>query len=164
MPSIDFNSRLEAFGLEPLSKPMAASTLLCRPQMSYSTLCQLLGSSGSDAGSVATTPECDDPAVAEQVEIRIRYEAYIRKQEAQAERQARLEHLRIPEELDYEQVAGLRNEAREKLRRFRPATVGMASRIAGVTPADVAVLLVALERLRRHASCISPETTARNEA
>jgi len=140
VPSMEFNRRLEEAGLEPISKAMPASSLLCRPEMSYPLLARLLSGDGE-------TGRRGD--VAEQVEIAIRYEAYIRKQEALVERSARLEHLPIPDDLDYGRVAGLRTEAREKLGRFRPATVGMASRISGVTPADVSVLLVALRRLRR---------------
>lgn len=135
-PSVEFNQRLTEMGMEPLSKNMPASSLLCRREMNYGSLMGLLGDEG------------EEETVGEQVEIRIRYEAYIRKQEMQAERSRRLEHLSIPEDMDYGHVSGLRNEAREKLIRFRPATVGMASRIAGVTPADVAVLLVALEKMR----------------
>ena len=155
VPSLELNGRLERLGLERLSKAMPASALLCRPEMSYGLLCQLLGQA-SEPGAGCRAPGSDLQSVGQQVEIRIRYETYIRKQEAQVERCARLDHLPIPAELDYGQVAGLRTEAREKLERFRPATVGMASRIAGVTPADVAVLLVALEKSRRSreaASC-----------
>lgn len=137
-PSLEFNRRLERLGIEPLSKEMAAGALLCRPEMDYRVLSQALGGVGEE-----------DQGVVEQVEVRIRYDAYIRKQEAQVERSAKLEQLSIPGSLDYDGVAGLRLEAREKLARFQPATVGMASRISGVTPADVAVLLVALEKRRR---------------
>ncbi|MHB8990052.1 MAG: tRNA uridine-5-carboxymethylaminomethyl(34) synthesis enzyme MnmG [Chloroflexota bacterium] len=137
MPSLEFNRQLEGLGIEPLSKNMAASALLCRPEMDYGLLCQV------------TWAEAEVDGVAEQVEIRVRYEAYIRKQEAQVERSAKLEHVAIPEAMDYREVAGLRREAEEKLARYRPATLGMASRISGVTPADVVVLLVAVEKRRR---------------
>ena len=137
-PSAEFNRRLREMDMEPLSKTMTASALLCRREMTYRTLSMLVDG-------------CEDVEddVGEQVEIRTRYESYIRKQAMQAERSRRLEQLAIPQGIDYGQVMGLRNEAREKLARFRPATVGMASRIGGVTPADVAVLLVALEKMRR---------------
>lgn len=137
VPSVEFNRQLEAVGVEPISKNMPASALLCRPEMDYNLLCRIAGM------------EAEPDGVAEQVEIAIRYEAYIRKQEAQVERASKLEHVAIPEGLDYREVPGLRREAIEKLARFRPATVGMASRISGVTPADVAVLLVAVEKRRR---------------
>lgn len=135
-PSNEFNQRLTNMGLEPLSKSMPASALLCRPGVSYSIVASLLG------------PNLEGD-VGEEVEVRIRYDAYIRKQAAGVERSRKLDQMTIPESLDFALVAGLRNEAREKLSRFRPMTVGMASRIGGVTPADVAVLVVALEKARR---------------
>ncbi len=138
VPSLESNRQLERFGIEPLSKTMPASALLCRPEMDYRRLCDALGMGGEE-----------DPGVIEQVEVRTRYEAYIRKQETRVERSAKLEQLAIPEGMDFGEVTGLRREAQEKLARFQPATVGMASRISGVTPADVAVLLVALEKRRR---------------
>jgi tRNA uridine 5-carboxymethylaminomethyl modification enzyme len=139
VPSVEFNARLQRFGMAPISKPLPASALLCRPGTDYRLLCRVMGEQGEE-----------DDGTTEQVEIRVRYEAYIRKQETQVERSAKLEHLAIPEQLDFREVAGLRAEAREKLIRYQPATVGMASRINGVTPADVAVLLVALEKRRRN--------------
>jgi tRNA uridine 5-carboxymethylaminomethyl modification enzyme len=89
--------------------------------------------------------------VGEQVEVRIRYAPYIQKQQAQAERTLKLDSLQIPADIDYSGVMGLRNEAREQLARYRPATIGMASRINGVTSADVAVLLIWVEKRRRSA-------------
>jgi len=147
VPSTRFNGDLERLGIEPLSKPMQAAALLCRPGVGYELVRDALGGEGEH-----------DPAVVEQVEIRLRYHAYIRKQEAQVERMARLEHLAIPDGMDYHSLSGLRREAREKLSRYRPATVGMASRISGVTPADIAVLLVAMERLRRNGGVVGPHT------
>lgn len=151
-PSVEFNSRLGSLGVEAISKTTSAGSLLCRPEVDYSLAVEAAG--GGDP----------DPAVGEQVEIRIRYEPYIRKQELLAERSARMEQLAIPERLDYSQVGGLRNEAREKLARFRPATVGMAGRIAGVTPADVAVLMVALNKRRRGAGGERRETSRLDSA
>jgi tRNA uridine 5-carboxymethylaminomethyl modification enzyme len=87
---------------------------------------------------------------AEQTEISAKYASYIAKQEAQVERTRRLEEHPIPAEFPYEQITSLKVEARQKLSRFRPATVGQASRIAGVTPADIAVLLVHLKRANSH--------------
>jgi len=86
------------------------------------------------------------PRLAERVEVEARYEAYIEKELARVERIRHLEERPIPDGIDYAALAGLRNEAKEKLARFRPATLGQASRIAGVTPGDVAVLMVHLER------------------
>jgi tRNA uridine 5-carboxymethylaminomethyl modification enzyme len=93
-----------------------------------------------------------DPTVeeaAEQTEISAKYSGYISKQESEVARTRKLEDRHIPEDFPYETVPSLKTEARQKLIRFRPVTVGQASRIAGVTPADIAVLLV---HLKRHAA------------
>ncbi|MEM8836260.1 MAG: tRNA uridine-5-carboxymethylaminomethyl(34) synthesis enzyme MnmG [Planctomycetota bacterium] len=96
--------------------------------------------------------ETRDPVVMESAETVLaerQYEGYIRRQRAEAKRQADMERRRIPQTLDYTVVEGLRNEAREVLHRFRPSTFGVASRLEGVTPADLSVLMVATARLRR---------------
>jgi tRNA uridine 5-carboxymethylaminomethyl modification enzyme len=94
--------------------------------------------------------ELSDPLVeeaAEQTEIAAKYQGYIVKQEAEVARNRRLEERPIPQDFPYDTVPSLKTEARQKLARFRPATVGQASRIAGVTPSDIAVLLVHLKRM-----------------
>jgi len=92
----------------------------------------------------------DFPADAkEQAEINIKYEGYIKKQQAQVEHQTRMEKWRIPADIDYAGIRGLRIEAAEKLGQIRPENLGQASRISGVSPADIAVLLVYLERIKR---------------
>ena len=85
----------------------------------------------------------------QQVEIAITYEGYIRKQKEQVAHMEKLEDKLLPEEIDYSVVPSLRDEAREKLAAIRPRSVGQASRISGVSPADVSVLLVWLEQQRR---------------
>jgi tRNA uridine 5-carboxymethylaminomethyl modification enzyme len=85
--------------------------------------------------------------VAEQVQIEAKYAGYIEKQRVEVARFRRLEDRRLPSHLDYEALVGLRTEAREKLAYVRPATVGQATRLAGVNPADISVLLVHLKRL-----------------
>jgi tRNA uridine 5-carboxymethylaminomethyl modification enzyme len=87
--------------------------------------------------------------VRERVEVALKYEGYLRRQEAEAARLARLEDVHLPEDLDYAQLVGLSNEAREKLGRERPRSLGQASRIRGVTPAAVAVLATHVEARRR---------------
>src|SRR5436853_4801027 len=99
----------------------------------------------------ALLPDLDmgDPVVeeaAEQTEIAAKYAGYIVKQEAEVERTRKLEERAIPPNFPYESLTSMKVEARQKLSRFRPASVGQASRIAGVTPADIAVLLVHLNR------------------
>ena len=85
-------------------------------------------------------------AVIEQVEIGIKYEGYIKKQLAQVEQMHRLEEKKIPEDIDYKAIHGLRLEAAEKLDRIRPMNIGQAGRISGVSPADVSVLLIYLQK------------------
>ena len=81
----------------------------------------------------------------EEVEIQIKYEGYIKMQEAQVEKFKKLETKLLPEELDYEQIKGLSLEARQKLNKFKPRSIGQASRISGVSPADISVLLIYLQ-------------------
>ena len=90
------------------------------------------------AAGLAAFPE----DISARVEIEAKYAGYIGRQEAEALRLRGLEHHSLPADLDYQQIPGLRTEARQRLVRFRPATIGHASRISGVTPADLAVLLV----------------------
>ena len=78
----------------------------------------------------------------EQVEVEIKYEGYIRRQQAAIDEQRRLENRLLPEDTDYDAIVGLRKEAQEKLGKIRPRSIGQASRISGVSPADVSVLLV----------------------
>ena len=89
--------------------------------------------------------------MAEQVNINIKYDGYIRRQLKQVEQFKKLETKRLPEDLDYDMVNGLRIEAKQKLKEYRPVSVGQASRIAGVSPADISVLLVYMESYRRNA-------------
>ncbi|MBQ2063502.1 MAG: tRNA uridine-5-carboxymethylaminomethyl(34) synthesis enzyme MnmG, partial [Firmicutes bacterium] len=84
-----------------------------------------------------------------QAEVEIKYEGYIDKQLRQIERFRKLEERTLPEDADYENITGLRIEAAQKLTAMRPATLGMASRISGVSPADIQVLLIWLEQQRR---------------
>ena len=82
----------------------------------------------------------------EQVEIEIKYEGYIKRQQAQIDEMRRLEKKLIPTDMDYREISGLRLEAAEKLAKIRPASIGQASRISGVSPADISVLLIHLAR------------------
>ncbi|MFY9377409.1 MAG: tRNA uridine-5-carboxymethylaminomethyl(34) synthesis enzyme MnmG, partial [Peptococcia bacterium] len=87
--------------------------------------------------------------VCEQIDIQIKYEGYIKKQMAQVERFEKLEGKRLPPDIDYDKIHGLSSEARQKLNKQRPQSVGQASRISGVSPADISVLLIYLEQQRR---------------
>ena len=86
--------------------------------------------------------------VKNEVEIQIKYEGYIKLQEEQVEKFKKLEYKILPKDTDYEQIKGLRLEARQKLNKIRPNSVGQASRISGVSPADISVLLIYLEQLK----------------
>jgi tRNA uridine 5-carboxymethylaminomethyl modification enzyme len=118
--------------------------LLRRPDVSYAGLMALPG-----AG-----PAVDDPAVAEQVEVSIKYAGYIDRQRVEVDRQREHEATRLPEDIDYAAVRGLSTEVRQKLAAQRPETVGQAARISGVTPAAISLLLVHLKR--REASAAAP--------
>ncbi|HEU4327552.1 MAG TPA: tRNA uridine-5-carboxymethylaminomethyl(34) synthesis enzyme MnmG [Roseiflexaceae bacterium] len=133
-PSIATNARLAEAGVPPLSGEASAEELLRRPELRYAQIQAAL--------DLPEAPEF----VVEQVEIEAKYGGYIAKQQREVERVRRMELRMLPPDLDYQSVRGLRNEARQVLARFRPATLGQAARLAGINPADVAVLLIALER------------------
>jgi tRNA uridine 5-carboxymethylaminomethyl modification enzyme len=134
-PSTEVNERLGTAGLPPLTDGANALQLLRRPEISYELIANLVPS---------PSPLTDD--VIEQVSIEAKYAGYIAKQQREVERLRRLEERPIPTDFDYNAVNGLRNEAREKLMHFRPATIGQASRLPGVNPPDVSILLIHLER------------------
>jgi tRNA uridine 5-carboxymethylaminomethyl modification enzyme len=119
-----------------LEREHSLADLLRRPEVSYNNLMALPG-----AG-----PGTSDPQVAEQVEIQAKYQGYIDRQKTEIEHRARQEDLRLPADLDYAQVRGLSIEVQQKLNRAKPETVGQASRVSGVTPAAISVLLVHLKR------------------
>ena len=135
-PSAETEALLAGAGISPLRTPMTLFALLAR-EGDYRAL----------AAVFDLPPLADD--VREEVEITARYDGYIRKQEEQIARMERLESRRIPAEFDYAAVTSLRLEAAEKLSAVRPRSIGQASRISGVSPADISVLLVYLERARR---------------
>ena len=93
-----------------------------------------------------TRPENISDVVAEQVEISLKYEGYISRQMSQAKQFKRLENRKLPDDINYEEISGLRLEARQKLNKIRPISIGQASRISGVSPADIAVLIVFLDK------------------
>ena len=128
---------------QSIEREYTLADLLKRPRATYSGLMTLRRSDGSALGG----PPVADAAVAEQVEISIKYAGYIARQEDEVARQESHETTRIPESLDYEDVRGLSFEVRQKLRDQRPETIGQASRISGVTPAAISLLLVHIKRL-----------------
>lgn len=132
-PSEALNSLLEEKGTSPLSAGVRLCDLIKRPQLSYKDL----------APFDKDRPLLPDD-VAEKVEIEIKYEGYITRQRAQVAEMLRLEKRTIPEDINYDDVYGLRLEAKEKLNKVKPKNIGQASRISGVSPADISVLLIHL--------------------
>jgi len=137
---LNLNALKTETGLEGVSRDYRLSDLLKRPGVTYTELAQAAHAhAGADAG-------VDDALVAEQVEIQIKYAGYIARQDEDVRRMAQQETSPIPPDLDYDHVPSLSIEVRQKLKTVRPQTVGQASRISGVTPAAVSLLLVYLKR------------------
>ena len=136
-PTQEIKAKLEQAGLEPIRNATTLHELLRRPGVSYDKLRELF-----------VLPELSDE-VKQEVEISVRYEGYIKKQLEQVAHMEKLEEKLLPEDIDYSKVPSLRDEGREKLAKIRPRSVGQASRISGVSPADVSVLLVWLEQQKR---------------
>lgn len=134
-PSDSLNEMLVKVGTAPLSTGAKLADLIRRPQVSYEML----------APFDPNRPDLER-MVAEQVEIAIKYEGYIKKQLEQVEHMRALERKPLPQTIDYRGIEGLRLEAREKLEKVRPLNIGQASRISGVSPADISVLLIYLEQ------------------
>ena len=134
-PSAELNEFLESRGTAPVHDGASLLALLRRPQVRYGDLRQF-------------DPDMPDlpPEAAEQVEISVKYEGYIQRQAQEVEELRRMEGRKLPPDLDYAAIQGLRLEAREKLAAVRPLDLGQASRISGVSPADVAALMIYLER------------------
>jgi tRNA uridine 5-carboxymethylaminomethyl modification enzyme len=131
---------LESLGTIPLEESQSAAKLLRRPQVTFADLLALV--SPDDRDRIASAP----PEVVEQLDLHARYAGYIRRQMAEIKRHRANETLEIPCDFDYKSLGGLTFEATEKLGRIRPATLGQASRIPGVSPADISVLLVHVHR------------------
>ncbi|MCR5663398.1 MAG: tRNA uridine-5-carboxymethylaminomethyl(34) synthesis enzyme MnmG [Oscillospiraceae bacterium] len=133
-PSPALDAWLTGRGTAPAAAGCSLADLIRRPQLSYAELAPF------DPGRPALPR-----AVAEEAEIKLKYEGYIRRQLRQVEEFARLEERTLPADLDYDAIPGLRLEAREKLKKLRPENFGRAGRISGVSPADLAVLMIAVE-------------------
>ncbi|MBE2913028.1 tRNA uridine-5-carboxymethylaminomethyl(34) synthesis enzyme MnmG [Anoxybacillus flavithermus] len=122
-------------GGSELKDGIRAADLLKRPEMTYEHI-----------QMIAPAEQPIDPEVAEQVEIQIKYEGYIEKSLQQVEKLKKMENKKIPEDIDYDAITGLATEARQKLKQVRPLSIAQASRISGVNPADISILLVYLEQ------------------
>jgi tRNA uridine 5-carboxymethylaminomethyl modification enzyme len=137
-PSAQTNRLLAERGYPEIRHPVSAHDFLCGVDVRISML--------QDLGVV---PRDVDPEALREAETRAKYSGYIARQQGEVHRMRRFEERAIPDALDYDGVQGLRSEARERLERVRPGTVGQASRIAGVAPSDISILMVHLERERR---------------
>ena len=138
-PSDAVNDLLVSRETSPITTGVRLDELLRRPQLDYKCL----------APFDSNRPDLPDDVI-QKVETEVKYEGYLRRQEAQVKELRRLEKRLIPEDIDYDKVTGLRDEAREKLKKIRPHSVGQASGISGVNPADVTVLLIYLGREARN--------------
>jgi tRNA uridine 5-carboxymethylaminomethyl modification enzyme len=136
-PDKTVNEYLTGRGSAPLEEPVTLDRLLKRPELTY-----------EDIEHLAPPPSPLSHRVREQVEIECKYEGYLRRQSQEAQKFKNLESTRIPTDFSYEQVPGLSNEVRQKLSEVRPVSLGQASRIPGVTPAALSILLVYLKRRR----------------
>lgn len=133
---------LQKYKSTPLTSGASIVELIRRPELSYEILKNI------DSGRPEFPAELTDE-VSEQINIAIKYDGYIRRQKRQVEQFKKLENKKIPDDMDYDKVKSLRLEALQKLKEYRPVSIGQASRISGVSPADISVLLVYLEEFMR---------------
>jgi len=136
------NERLLDLGSSPIDQQVKLSSLITRPFVSSDDL--KLWS--EEFNSVAVEASLEHPDSVEQAEIVLKYEGYIQREEEMANKLNRLENVKIPEELDYREMKSLSIEAKEKLSKIKPVTIGQASRVSGVSPSDISVLLIHLGR------------------
>jgi tRNA uridine 5-carboxymethylaminomethyl modification enzyme len=144
----------QEIGINRLGQMFTARELLRRPEVHYHQIAQLAQRVEKDR--LRETPQDDPPLllpimaeeIAQEIELQVKYESYIRKQEQLVQRTQRLEEMHIPDTINYQAMPHLRTEARQKLTRTQPRTVGQASRVEGVTPADIAILMIYLEKQR----------------
>jgi tRNA uridine 5-carboxymethylaminomethyl modification enzyme len=120
-------------------KGYTLAQLLCRPENDYAALLAAYPEGVKDHGSDINF----------QIELQLKYAGYINRQYSEIEKLSHVESIRIPADFIYETIAGLRTEARQKLIQYQPSTLGQASRLAGVSPADLSVLMIALEKKSR---------------
>ena len=137
-PTVKVNEILTKYGSSNINAGIKMSDLLKRTEMKYEYLKEIDDN----------MPELSEEE-ANEVEIQIKYEGYIKLEEAQVEKFKKLENKKIPSDIDYSKLTGLRLEARQKLNKIKPESIGQASRVSGVSPADISVLLIYLEQLKR---------------
>ena len=135
-PKAAVNAALASVGSAPLTTGIGADKILKRPEMTYRTMVDVLGCPAFD------------PEAVEEMEITVKYEGYIARQEAAVKKAERMEKEKMPENIDYLHLDGISIEARQKLDQIRPLSLGQASRISGVSPADMSVLMVYVKRMK----------------
>ena len=136
-PNEAINKKLKEWGTDPLSRPVSLEELLRRPQITYERLVAL-GKGKKDLS----------PEVVFQVEVNVKYQGYIERQNREIEKFRRMEGMRIPVDMDFSKIPSLSLEVREKLSRFKPTSIGQASRISGITPAAVSTLMIYLKKFK----------------
>ena len=136
------NPFLQSIGSAPISQKMKLSSIITRPKVYLKNLIDL----SIEAQNIAREIHCEHEEILDQVEIQMKYDGYIEREQDQAEKMSRLENVRIPEDLDFKKLNSLSTEAKEKLSEIKPITIGQASRVSGVSPSDVSVLLVYMGR------------------
>ena len=141
--SPEINARLESLGTSPLTASLKVADLLRRPQLNFEVLAGMLPPLISRIGKIE---EARRDEIVEAAEILIKYEGYIRRERELADKTLRLEHVKIPAGYDFGSLRAISTEGRQKLSRIRPGTIGQASRIPGVSPADINILLLMLGR------------------
>ncbi len=148
----ELNQKLIELESTVLTEGVTLAALLRRPEIRYQDLGYLV------PRGTSPDPEEDlEKTVSEQAEIQVKYDGYIRRQLIQVEQFKKLEEKRIPETLDYLALHGFSREAQQKLHQLKPETVGQASRISGVSPSDISVLLVYIEAQRHSGALSVPE-------
>ena len=135
-PTSGINDKLRELGSNPIKNVTSLEELLRRPEITY-----------QDLKAFDPSPDSVSLGVAEQVELEVKYAGYIKKQQKLVERFRRMEQVRIPKDMSYKDTPGLSNEIKEKLSTIRPMTLGQATRISGVTPAAISILMVQLKRM-----------------
>jgi tRNA uridine 5-carboxymethylaminomethyl modification enzyme len=143
--------RTRVLGAGTTRDALSAFDLLRRPEVGYDDVVELIGPMEPPAPAAAARDERLAPQIRAQLEVAAKYAGYIERQEEEIARQRRNEETRLPADLDYARVTGLSNEVRQKLADIRPATIGQAARVPGVTPAAVSILLVHLKKAGRAA-------------
>ncbi|MGF1565346.1 MAG: tRNA uridine-5-carboxymethylaminomethyl(34) synthesis enzyme MnmG [Flavobacteriales bacterium] len=135
------NPLLEAIDSSPIRQKVKLSSVITRPHVDL----ELLVSASPELSAYIADPRFDE-IVRESAQVLLKYEGYINKEQEMADKLSRLEHITLPNDLEYERLTSMSTEARQKLQSIRPTTIGQASRVSGVSPADIAVLLIYLGR------------------